>query len=212
MQMSGVIRSILELFQARLEQQPNRTAFIALKHGEHEADRVTYGELDARAGSVAARLQATLEPGQRALLLYPTGIDFVAAFLDCLYAGVVAVPAFPPGRRRRDQRLQAIVENWRPSLALIDSATLNTLTSHGQPLSDLEGIPVLAPDRGSTQMQAHEDWVHPDLDLETLAFLQYTSGSTGTPKGVMVTHGNVLANVSQVASRIKINENSIFAS
>ena len=89
-----------------------------------EADRATWGELDRRAQQVAAALRRASSPGDRALLLYPPGLDFIAAFFGCLYAGVVAVPAYPPRPQRDLPRLRAIVADAAPAVALTASSVL----------------------------------------------------------------------------------------
>ena len=85
-----------EVLRARAAERPERVAFTFLADGEAEGGRLTYGELDRRASAIAAALAGSVRPGERALLLYPPGLDFIAAFFGCLYAGVVAVPAYPP--------------------------------------------------------------------------------------------------------------------
>ena len=57
---------------------------------------LTWGELDRRARAIAAALTEAGAAGERALLLYPPGLDYLAAFFGCLYAGTVAVPVYPP--------------------------------------------------------------------------------------------------------------------
>src|SRR5690349_23917836 len=94
--LAGVLRS-------RTAERPDQWAFAFLADGETEAGRLTYTELDARATAIAATLARSVAPGERALLLFPPGLDFIAAFFGCLYAGVVAVPAYPPRPNDRSQ-------------------------------------------------------------------------------------------------------------
>ncbi|HEV2735001.1 MAG TPA: AMP-binding protein, partial [Longimicrobiaceae bacterium] len=90
--------SLVDLLRSRADEDPARCAYTFLLNGEIEEGHVTYGELDLRARAVAARLQALGAAGERALLLYPPGLEYVAALFGCFYAGVVAVPAYPPRR------------------------------------------------------------------------------------------------------------------
>jgi acyl-coenzyme A synthetase/AMP-(fatty) acid ligase len=99
-------------------QCPHETAFAFLPDGEADVERITYQELHARAGVIADRLATLNLTGQRALLLYPPGLEFIAALFGCFYAGVVAVPAFPPRRNRNMLRIQAIADDARAAAAL----------------------------------------------------------------------------------------------
>src|SRR5262245_51167724 len=109
--------TLVDLLARRSAENPDRVAYTFLRDGENVAATVTYRELDRRAGVIAAAVRDRAAPGERALLLYPSGIEFIAAFLGCLYAGVVAVPAYPPDparARRTGPRLRAIVGDARP--------------------------------------------------------------------------------------------------
>ena len=111
-------------FRARV--QPDDRAFVFLRDGERESDAVSYAELDRRSRTIAAELQRRVPPGARALLVYPPGLEFVAAFFGCLYARVVAVPVFPPRWRAPDRNLAravSVVEDARPAIALSMSGT-----------------------------------------------------------------------------------------
>src|SRR5688572_16235615 len=101
------LTSVTNALALRAGKTPDRTAYIFLADGEEEQNRLTYAELDARARAIAAALRPVCGPGERALLLYPPGIDFIAAFFGCLYAGVIAVPAYPPRAPRLTPRLLA---------------------------------------------------------------------------------------------------------
>lgn len=92
--------TLADVLRRRAEEQPDRLAYAFLPDGELRGEeteqRLTYAELHAHATSLAARLQQMGAQGSRALLLYPTGLDYVTAFFGCLCAGTVAVPAYPP--------------------------------------------------------------------------------------------------------------------
>src|SRR5437764_10292031 len=87
-----------DILNFRAAETPDKTAYGFLQNGEELSGELTYLQLSSKAKSVAARLQAAGGKGKRAVLLYPAGLDYVAAFYGCLYAGVIAVPAYPPKR------------------------------------------------------------------------------------------------------------------
>ncbi len=192
--------TFVDLLQWRARQTPKQQAYTFLVDGDADAVHLTYEELDHRARAIGARLQSMGAAGERALLLYPPGLDYIAAFFGCMYAGVIAVPAYPPQRKRTLPRLQSILENSQSRFALTTvqiHAHVQRLCSQDPGLEDLR-----KPHWFITEMPAGEDetgWRMPEIDGGTLAFLQYTSGSTGTPKGVMVSHGNLLDNERMIA-------------
>ncbi|NJN12614.1 MAG: fatty acyl-AMP ligase, partial [Richelia sp. RM1_1_1] len=110
--------TVVELLRLRSFKQPNRNAFTFLLDGETEQTTLTYQELDRLARRIAAQLQAQGLTGERALLLYPAGLDFLIAFFGCLYAGVVAVTAYPPRNKRNTPRIKAISTDAQATIAL----------------------------------------------------------------------------------------------
>lgn len=187
--------SVVQLLSDRAIAQTHAHAFTFLEDGESQEITVTYQELDRRSRQIAAQLQALGLEGERALLLYPSGLDYLAAFFGCLYAGVIAVPAYPPQNQRKTPRIQAIVADAQPAISAKPrhcAIALTTKTLLPKMQSLLEGLQWLATDDLESGIEAN--WRKPKLEQDTIAFLQYTSGSTGTPKGVMVSHGNLLHN------------------
>lgn len=184
--------SVVDLLRWRARQHPQRIAYTFLLDGEADAMSVTYAELDRQARAIGALLQSFSATGQRALLLYPPGLDYIAAFFGCLYAGVVATPAYPPLPNRPMSRIQAIIKDARAALLLTTTPILASIEQQFAQNPAPASPRGLATDRLPEHIEDH--WQAPVLSRETLAFLQYTSGSTTTPKGVMVSHGNLLAN------------------
>jgi amino acid adenylation domain-containing protein len=174
--------------RSRAAETPQVVAYTFLADSETE---VTYSELDRQARGIGAALQDLGATGERVLLLFHSGLDFIAAFFGCLYAGAVAVPAYPPRSARGLPRLRAILDDARPRVVL------STEELSGRARRLLGGIANLEPMAwlATEGLEARaEEWREPAIDHDTLAFLQYTSGSTATPKGVMVSHGNLLHN------------------
>ncbi|MEU4160010.1 amino acid adenylation domain-containing protein [Actinoplanes sp. NPDC026670] len=188
---AGEVTTLAWLLRWRAVHEPDRVGYVFLDGDLDVETTRTYGELDRTARAIAVRLrQAGLVAGDRALLLYLPGVDFVSAFFGCLYAGVIAVPAFPPDPMRFERtlpRLLSIIADAGPAAVL----TTESLRGLADGLPDL-GLPWLATD--GVPGAAADDWTRPAADRGSTAMLQYTSGSTGTPKGVMLTHGNLLHN------------------
>lgn len=166
-----VERTLIDLARERAEGGGTQRAYTFLGDGERESAEWTYADLDRRARAVAVVLGARFAQGERVVLAFPPGLDFIGAFFGCLYAGMIAVPVPAPHPRRTRERLDAVASDCAPSL---------TLTAD----SALDGDPC--------------DWRAPVLRGDDIAFLQYTSGSTARPKGVKVTHANVLANLAMI--------------
>jgi amino acid adenylation domain-containing protein len=184
--------TVVELLRKASSTQPNRDAFTFLLDGETEAVTLTYQELDRRSRRIAAQLQASGLSGERALLLYPAGLDFLIAFFGCLYAGVVAVTAYPPRTQRNTPRIKAISTDAQAAIALTTTEILSTVQSLMTEKTNLKSLQWLTTD--NLALGIEDTWQEPFINKDTLAFLQYTSGSTGTPKGVMISHGNLLHN------------------
>jgi amino acid adenylation domain-containing protein len=183
------LSSLVDLLRRRAQLQPDLRAYTFLLDGEQEEVHLSYGELDRQARAIAARLQALGVEGERALLLYPPGLQYAAAFFGCLYAGVTAVPVYPPRPNRPDPRFLAILSDARARVVLTTSAIL----PNAERLLPAEGpVSWLATD--GLDREGAEEWRDPGVGPDRLAFLQYTSGSTSAPKGVMVSHGNLLHN------------------
>ncbi|MGW2515229.1 fatty acyl-AMP ligase [Streptomyces scopuliridis] len=171
------------------------------------AQWLTYAQLDQAARVFAQELRRACPVGSRVLLLHPTSAEFVAGFLGCLYAGMVAVPSSMPGRYRQDQRrVLAIAEDAEVGCVLITPDERDEVTAW----VEQEGftMPVLAL-RVDLTRHADDLDVFP-ADLQTLAVLQYTSGSTNDPKGNMVTHGNLLANAASTATAFPARDGRMY--
>ncbi|ASC71044.1 peptide synthetase [Halomicronema hongdechloris C2206] len=202
--------TLVDLLRRRALHQPGQKAFTFLKDGEIEAGSLTYRELDHQSRTIAARLQAMGLEGERALLLYPPGLEYLAAFFGCLYAGVIAVPAYPPRNQRNTPRILAVVKDAEAAIALtttVIQARLQSLLRKHEDLADLQWLTT-----DDLAAGAAGEWQPPTLGSDSLAFLQYTSGSTGMPKGVMLSHGNLLHNAAVTYELMGHSPESVFVS
>jgi len=210
---ADVISTLVDLLGKRARNQSDSTAYTFLQDGEIEAGQLTYKELDFKARAIAAQLQSlnsigvTLGWKPKVLLLYPASLEYIAAFFGCLYAGVVAVPTYPPRPNRSLFRLQAIVEDAQATVALTTASVLSNVEHQLAQFPALKALHWVATDNIAREM-AHK-CQEPEVNSDTLAFFQYTSGSTGSPKGVMVSHGNLLHNLAGIDLKLEHTPNSV---
>ncbi|MFN6571992.1 non-ribosomal peptide synthetase [Dendronalium sp. ChiSLP03b] len=202
--------TIVDVLRDRSFQMPHAQAFTFLEDGETQELTLTYYELDRRSRAVATQLQSLGLSGERAILLYPPGLDYLIAFFGCLYAGVVAVPAYPPRNQRKTPRIQAITIDAQASVALTTTAMLPALQSIFTPDTKQGNFRWITTDNIAQGLE--DSWQEPAINVDTLAFLQYTSGSTGTPKGVMLSHGNLLHNAAVTYQLMEHSPSSKFVS
>ena len=185
--------TIIDILRYRSAETPEAIAYNFLVDGETETVSFTYQQLEAVATGIAQTLSTVCHPGDRVLLLYPPGLDYIAAFFGCLMAGMIAVPAYPPRPNRSLSRIQVIAADCDARVALTNQTVLAGVRRQLAATPELEHLQWVATD-GLTETTAGK-WQPPTIDGETLAFLQYTSGSTAAPKGVKIVHSNLMHNL-----------------
>ncbi len=183
---------------ARLHERASRQAedrvFTFLTDGENEGGSLTFGELDRQARRIGGELLKLGASGERALLLYPPGLEFISAFFGCLYAGIVPVPLYPPEPARLARtlpRFVATVKDSQSAFALTTQGILglrDMIVSQAPALAQMRWLATDALDPADGALEAPLD-----VPVEAPMFLQYTSGSTAAPKGVIISHANALS-------------------
>jgi acyl-CoA synthetase (AMP-forming)/AMP-acid ligase II len=202
--------TLVEILRWRALHQPDQRTHTYLIDGEGEGDHLTHATLDHQARSIGALLQNNRAGGERALLLYPAGLEFIAAFFGCLYAGVIAVPLPAPNLaqpQRTLPRLRAVISDAQPSVVLTTSAIF----------ANTEGLFTQAPELRKLRWVVTDEvtgslaqaWRDPAVTSNTLALLQYTSGSTAEPKGVEISHGNLLHNSAYISRLFALDPNGV---
>ena len=202
--------TLLDLLTQRASETPDQRLYTFLDDSGAEEASLTFAGLEQRARRIAVALLQVAAPGERVMLLYPPGLDYVTGFFGCLYAGLIAVPAYPPDPSRLGRtlpRLQAIIDDAQAKVVL----TTSFIASMGEFLFEqaphLRALHWLATDELAPGTE--DAWRRPVVESGTLAFLQYTSGSTGTPKGVMLSHSNLLNNLELISHAFQARADSV---
>jgi acyl-CoA synthetase (AMP-forming)/AMP-acid ligase II len=185
--------SLVTLLAGRAESQPDERAYIFLSDRGAEEAVITFRELDDAARALAARLTKVAHPGDRVILVFPPGLEFLIAFFGCLIARVIAVPMMVPRRQSARDSSAGIMANCEPVVALTSPAFAVRKDLQARFLN--EQIQWLSVDLTQMERTAAD---LPNPEPEDIAFLQYTSGSTSEPKGVAVSHANLLANLEMI--------------
>lgn len=196
---------IVSKLDSNSERIPDRQAFVFLDNNAEEAASLSFIELRVNAIAIAEWLISQTDRGDRVLLCFAPGLDYVKALYGCFYAGVVAVPLYPPHRIRKDERIASVISDCSPRIVLTDPSSKATLSTYfNGSIADLESI---LPDNIERELGS------PNLresQLGNTAFLQYTSGSTGDPKGVTVDHQNIVANLESLIEAVHCTEEDVF--
>ncbi len=197
-------QNLLEILENRARSNAGEVLYTFLNDGEEEALTLTYDQLLQKTLQIASRLHSFNARKDRALLLYPPGLDYIAAFFGCLYAEVIAVPAYPPDPYRLSRtlpRLLSIIQDSNARFVLTTRAIQAMAPLIFEQAPELEKLTWIATDEIAEDPDPKSLPPRPVISPNSLAFLQYTSGSTGQPQEVMLTHGNLLHNLHQIEEK-----------
>lgn len=198
--------SINAMIAQRAAAAPQNLLFRFLNYTDKDEireDTITYAVFEQKIKNLAAFLQQMNAAGERALLLYPPGIDYIVAFFGGLYAKVMPVPVYVPMSAKQFVQLKSIADNSGAKFFLT-IGMIREIISGMEEFQPLFGhMTLVATDDIDDSLS--DQYQEVKIDGNTIAFLQYTSGSTAAPKGVMVSHGNLLYNLSLIQKHFDLN-------
>jgi acyl-CoA synthetase (AMP-forming)/AMP-acid ligase II/acyl carrier protein len=187
--------SLVDVLGAYATTHTKDIPFTFLTDGEQETEDLSYEDFERQAKKIGASLQQMGLEGKCVLLLFPQSLEYLIALFGCFYAGVIAVPAYPPRNNRNLHRLQAIMENSGARHILTNSSGKTHMDNMKQ--EDFSSHHFLVYE---SMLETTQAWKQRVIGAQDVAYLQYTSGSTGNPKGVIITHENMVVNAKQCQS------------
>ena len=197
----------IEVIKNRCLEKPEHTVFRFLNDGVNENESLTFHQLETRSKALGSEFQRTGDKGDRILLLFPPGLSYVASIFACFYSGFIAVPAYPPRRNQKLNRLHTIISDAGAKTALVSQKVYDDIQRN---FADDE---VLSNMHWLVYEQIDDDkannFKETEIEPNDIALLQYTSGSTGNPKGVMLTQLNLLYNSEYIRQTFEFDENSV---
>jgi len=210
-QVNATHDTLIESAREHARNDPERNVFDFLKFhsrsDEVDVLSITRGQLDQRARSIAVHLLQNAQPGDRAVLLYPQGLEFICALLGCMYAGVIAVPSPVPRFGLGTERLRSIVADSNANLVLTTPVIQQDLNQTDIPVDQLTSVIT-----ESVDVALADEWENPGVNADTIALIQYSSGSTGAPKGVMIRQRNLVHQAAMLAAQLSFCQDSCMVS
>ena len=205
-------KTLIDVLKNRAQHSPDDLLYAFLDNSETISQTLSYRELDQRARAIAANLQQTSDQGDRVLLVYPAGIEFICAFFACLYAGLIAVPVYPPAGQKTWPRFLKIIEDCQANIVCVSDSFNTTITERfgKQANSPSEHQHKHLSIINTEQISdiTHTDFCAPPLSSKQIAYLQYNSGTTADPKGVVITHHNLMSNLAFSESAFETSSKS----
>jgi acyl-CoA synthetase (AMP-forming)/AMP-acid ligase II len=201
--------TIVDALRAHATEKPNALAYHYISDPRDGSGlSLSYSALHARARGVASILRRKMNENDRALLLFSPGLDYVVAFLGCLYAGVIAVPLYPPRKGEKLDRLVRVVQTCDARFGLATRDDIDRFRNiFSGAIGEFQSFDWIACNGEPSSEALDAGFQH--RSRADIAFLQYTSGSTGDPKGVIVSHGNLVANQLAIAAQFETTSEDI---
>jgi acyl-CoA synthetase (AMP-forming)/AMP-acid ligase II len=210
-----------EVLQTRAIHTPDQVAFIFLADGEDQEEKITYSELHHAALAISQQLAELEAEGERVLMLFAPGLEFIKALFGCFYARVIAVPAYPPRKNRSVDRIKTLVIDSGASIVLSTDDIRQASERSFSDVKELQLLPWLSTNQLHTSQihssnrpiaQSPNRPIAQSPNPKDIALLQYTSGSTGQPKGVMISHMNIMRNCEFIRNSFGFSSKSVVVS
>ncbi|MFE0018243.1 AMP-binding protein [Mesorhizobium sp. NPDC059054] len=204
--------NLVQIARERARLLNDKIAYANLRDGKEEQRQISYRQLDDSCRRIGAALQQRGAVGERILLLFPQGAEFVLGFFGTLYGGAIAVPAHTPKPNKRSwATFEAIVDDCRPRFIVTCRAIRDNIAAWSKPYPTISALELLCVE-DLEQENSPDDWNEAADARTDIAFLQYTSGSTSTPKGVVVSHANLIHNARLTANHMGHDEGTVIVS
>jgi amino acid adenylation domain-containing protein len=203
--------NLVDLLRSKAVDKPDHICYTYLVGGGKEELRLTYRQIDQKARTIAAKLRQICATGDRAILVYPGGLEFIPAFFGCLYAGVIAVPCFPPRDKRDLSTLGLIAADSGSRLVLTNQFLSVIAQGQSEQFPELNNFTWLATDQLDNVVY-ESDLKEPAIPGGKIACIMYTSGSTRVPTGVMISHQNILESMVSVTHDLGFSSEDVLLS
>ena len=201
------MKSIVEILGERGRKDSKRIVYTFLEDQTLKENNISFGALDSKARCIADKINSVSNPGDRVLLLFPSGTSYIEAFWGTLYSRAIAVPAYPPRKNKSIDRLMAIIKDSGATIVLTTSRLLDDIRNRIKEIDEQLVEHFVAIDLLTEKERKDKPILKKEPD--DIAFLQYTSGSTGNPKGVQITHRNIIVNEEMIKDACGHSEDSV---